>query len=251
VIKIMPCNTNRKAVAMIELIFSIVIIGIVMLSAPIMLTTATKSSVVTFQQESIAIVAAHANALMSYPWDEQNTESQSEYGILGTGTTTASLKRENNITAGMMRRQKGVPLALVVINASLPATFGAGETDPGTPSIETVKDDIDDFEGNISRLITADGATGVTNEGDYMDKNITISTHVRYYNDISSSPNFSGCQNVAPGCTYSNPTAIGGGISTNVKFISTSLTSINDDKNITMKMFMCNIGTAVPDKAIR
>ena len=250
-IKMIHLKTNRKAVAMIELIFSIVVIGIVMLSAPIMLTTATKSSIVTFQQESIAIVAAHANAIMSYPWDEQNTESQSEYGILGTHTITASLKRENNITAGMTRRQKGVPLALVDINASLSGNFGTGkDLDPGTTNRETVKDDIDDFDGNTSRLITADGATGVTNEGDYMDKNITISTNIQYYTDASSSANFSTCKNPGFGCAYSNP-GIAAVATTNVKFITTNLTSGNDDKNITMKMFMCNIGTAVPDKAIR
>ncbi len=251
-IKMIHLKTNRKAVAMIELIFAIVIMGIVMLSAPLMLSTATKSSIVTFQQESIAIVAAHANAIMSYPWDEQNTESQSEYGILGTGTTTESLKRESNITAGMMRRQKGVPLALVDINASLLSSFGTGkDLDPGTANTETVRDDIDDFEGNTSRLITADGATGITNEGDYMDKSITISTTVQYYTDISSSPDFSTCQDTGAVCAYSNPTLVTAN-TTNVKFITTELNSSNvADKKIVMKMFMCNIGTAVPDKDIK
>jgi len=216
-----------------------------------MLTTATKSSVVSFQQESIAIVAAHANAMMSYAWDEQNTESQGNYGILSTHTTTNSLKRESNITAGMMRRQKGVPLAYVQIDASNSNDFGTEkDLDPGTASVEIIRDDIDDFDGNVSRLITADNVDAITNEGDYMDKNITIATTVQYYTDNSSSADFSSCQNAGDGCAYSNPAMVA--TTTNVKFITTRLTSENtDDKNITMKMFMCNIGTAIPLKAVK
>lgn len=221
-----------------------------MLSAPLMLTTATNSSLVTFQQESIAMIAAQSNAIMSYPWDEQNTESQSEYGILDTNSPTVILKRDNNITAGMMRRKKRVLGVVVEINASLPATFGTQkDIDPGTISLEATRDDIDDFDGNISRLVTADGAVAITDEGDYIDKSIIINTKVRYYSDASSSANFSTCKNAGAGCAYSNPVQLA--TTTNVKFITSELNSTNDSKNIVMKMFMCNIGTAVPDKAIK
>jgi len=246
------CTTNRKAVAMIELIFAIVVMGIVLLSAPLMLTTATKSSSVAFQQESIAMAAAHANAIMSYAWDEQNTESQSHYGILNTASPTVILKRDNNITVGMMRRQERLAGVLVEINASLPATFGTQkDIDPGTISVEAVRDDIDDFDGNISRLITADAAVAVTTEGDYMDKQIIMNTNVQYLTDSASSADFSTCQSAGNGCAYSNP-GIAGGTTTNVKSITTTLTSGNiNDKNIVLKMFMCNIGTAIPDKATK
>jgi len=45
---------HRKAIAMIELIFAIVVMGIVMLSAPMLVNKATQSSYVALQQESIA-----------------------------------------------------------------------------------------------------------------------------------------------------------------------------------------------------
>lgn len=248
--KVLYMQVNRRAVAMIELIFAIVVMGIVMLSAPLMLSTATKSSTVSFQQESIAIIAAHSNAIMTYPWDEQNSESKNEYGILATGTGTTSLKREDNLTAGMMRRQKKFAGALVEINASTAVSFGTGvDLDFNSTNVELTRDDVDDFDGNVTRLIIADSAVAITNEGDYLDKNISLSTNVQYYSDASSSLDFSTCQTTGAGCAYSNPGVAG--TTTNVKFITTNLTSGNDDKNITMKMFMCNIGTAIPDKAIK
>ncbi len=45
---------RRPAIAMIELIFAIVIIGIVLMSVPQLISTAAKSGYVTIQQEAIS-----------------------------------------------------------------------------------------------------------------------------------------------------------------------------------------------------
>ena len=229
---------HRKAIAMIELIFAIVIMGIVMLSAPMMLTTATKSSEVAFQQESIAVIASHANSLLTYAWDEGNTDSAfaSTLSILSTGSTTAQLDRNDTRSViPAARRYKSSILTLAS------ATLG-GETG------ETRKDDIDDFNGFSNSLhITNYGSGSTSDEDEYMDINLSIQTNVRYIADAASSVDFSTCTS-GSGCAFSNPfTATAPTTTTNIKTIQTTLTSSNvADKSIVLKSFICNIGSAGP-----
>ena len=60
----------RPAIAMIELIFAIVIMGIILMSAPMLISTATKSGYVAIQQEAINEAASQINMIMGYHWDE-------------------------------------------------------------------------------------------------------------------------------------------------------------------------------------
>jgi len=65
---------KRPAIAMIELIFAIVIMGIVMMSAPMIISTAAKSGYVTIQQEAINEAASQINMIMGYHWDESSSD---------------------------------------------------------------------------------------------------------------------------------------------------------------------------------
>jgi len=74
----------RPAIAMIELIFAIVIMGIVMMSAPMLVSTASKSGFVAIQQEGISEVASQLNMILSYAWDENNADPTLGQMILTT-----------------------------------------------------------------------------------------------------------------------------------------------------------------------
>ncbi|NKQ41562.1 MAG: type II secretion system protein, partial [Sulfurovum sp.] len=63
-------SKHRDAIAMIELIFSIVVMGIVMMSAPMLISTASKTTSVALQQEGIHEAASRVNMIMTYEWDE-------------------------------------------------------------------------------------------------------------------------------------------------------------------------------------
>jgi len=234
----------RKAIAMIELIFSIVIMGIVMLSAPMMLTTATKSTLVSFQQESIAIAAAHANTLMTYAWDEKNTESYAG-GALQSRILTVSAAGgdpELNVRVGT-RRIMDANLS------SLSSTFGIADGNGTIAGLftEVRKDDIDDFNGTSPSLSIANttSTTAKSYQDDYMDINITLNTDISYLDDDI---NYNACGTTGNGCTFNRP--FNGGdqvLSSNIKRIQVTLTSSNvSDKNILLKSFMCNIGAANP-----
>ena len=225
----------RPGIAMIELIFAIVIMGIAFLSAPMLIATASNSSQVTFQQEAIAMIASHTNALMSYAWDEKDMVSN--HTILRTFSTNIALRNRIN---GLVSKGR-IWDRLLAVGASNPGNFGVPD------GSETVEDDVDDFHNQDTQLSTIDAASTVI-DGDYLDKTASINTKVQYASDSSSSADFSTCQNSGNGCAYSNPT-VGVGNSTNVKFITTTLTSSNvQDRNIRLRAFMCNIGSVVPQK---
>jgi hypothetical protein len=145
----------------------------------------------------------------------------------------------------------------VGIAASAPGTFGyQNDNEPIGNEQELIVDDVDDFDGRAIVLTVANNTgTQSSDRGDYIDQNITIATAVAYANDTGSSSDFSSCTHTGAGCAYSNPSTAGGTGTTNVKFITTTLTTSADtqvdaidNKRIVLKAFMCNIGTAEPKK---
>lgn len=241
-------TTQRKAIAMIELIFAIVVMGIVMLSAPLMLSTATQSSNVAFQQESIAIVASHANTLMTYAWDEKNTNSYKiEYGDLKEKVLAVSASGDTELTPslGNVSRQHDTN------SSSAQTTFGIPDANVTLPilSAELNEDDIDDFHGQNTSLTIANDTTtsAVSYEDNYMDIQINLVTDISYWDDTAI---YIDCGSTA-GCDFSR--VYDGtedvGSSTNIKRITVTLTSSNvDDKTIILRSFMANIGGAKPEQ---
>ncbi len=222
-------KTLRPAIAMIELIFAIVIMGIVMMTAPMLISTAAKSGYVATQQEGIHEAASRISMIMGYYWDDQNTVSSSaENVIMTTGSTVLDLN-------GALRRI-GTPQeskrAFVgdmgnTYAATAPASLGSDSTD---------QDDMDDFDGTVN-LIDLDPSAA-----DYIEKgtDINIATSVEY---ISDSPS-AGAYNSA---TLSfNPNFTATGSSTHIKRITATLTSISGvdelKKTIILHAFSCNIG---------
>jgi hypothetical protein len=226
-------DTHRDAIAMIELIFAIMIMGIVLMSAPSIIFSSTKSNITAFQQESIAIVAAHTNALMSYVWDESNTRNVNSGYILTVTTSDTELNQTNRgaITSNIDRVRK---FSAGVLSAS---TIGSDAGD-------MTSDDVDDING--ARSITLNlyvGAAQASNIGEYLDQNITITTTVAYVTDAAGYSNHTSF-------TYNTPSA-NSATTTNIKHIQATLTSASPDaerenKQITLHAFMCNIGAVKP-----
>jgi len=238
-------NTQRKAIAMIELIFAIVIMGIVMLSAPLMLTTATQSSLVAFQQESIAIAASHANTLMTYAWDEKNTKSYLGGALDSRILTVVAGDPELNARIGGIRRVKDANLS------ALSSTFGQADGNNTIAGLftEVRNDDVDDFHGASPSLSipNATSTNAKSYQDDYMDINVTLQTDISYLDDDI---NYNSCGTTGNGCAFNRPFNAGDQVqSSNIKRINVTLTSSNvAGKKILLKSFMCNIGAANPIK---
>jgi len=236
-------KTLRPAIAMIELIFAIVIMGIVMMSAPMLISTAAKSGYVAIQQEAINEAASQVNMIMGYHWDENSTDERFLDPILKVLSTSADpeLDELNTTTSPSTGRRAGTPKESYRAFIRSDGMRPIATTIPATGN--SAKKNIGDFNGATS-LIDVDPAGSVDNVEDATT--IRIDTKVRYITDIStySSPasgtiTFSPDFDPTSGTTASNT-------STNIKRITVTLTSVGApeelDKEIILHAFSCNIG---------
>jgi len=217
----------RPGVAMIELIFALVIMAIVLMSAPQLISTASKSGAFVLQQEALNEAVSRVSMVLTYPWDENDTMDTCIPPVLNVSANgDAELALSANV------RRIGVP------TGSASHTFHClGNTFAATPQAalgpEGDKDDIDDFTGNVSLTLVADLATGK----DYLEDNVNINTAVNYVRDAAT------YNSAAISYNFNNAAAAG---STNIKAITVTLTSTLADaeyaKNIVLKAFSCNLG---------
>jgi len=222
----------RPAIVMIELIFAIVIIAIVLLSAPQLIATATKSGYVAIQQEAINEAATQVNMILGYSWDANNTNETFLPPVLrvthGDGDLNESL---------LTGRRSGTP------SHSYRSFYRSDGLDFNASAIGDeggTLDDMDDFNGNIG-LISIESSSA-----DYIETDtVKIATVVHYGTDACT------------GGTYKNPgidheivyTPTFSSVATpssNIKYISVRLTSNSSldelDKNISFNAFSSNIG---------
>jgi len=217
----------RPAIAMIELIFALVIMGIALMSAPMLISVATKSTVVALQQESLNEAASRVSMIMTYPWDQNDINDSCIPPVL----TVTGGDTELNMIPSTSRRI-GVPLK------TNSRTFKCGDKIlPATLAVDG-KDDIDDFVGTETLSSPGGGSGGV----DYIEQDtVNIATTVSFKSD-STTYSANSIGNFYPG---TNPPA---GKTTNIKMITVTLTSSNTaadelkDKKIIYRAFSCNIG---------
>jgi type II secretory pathway pseudopilin PulG len=220
---------KKRAIAMIELIFALVIMGIVLMSAPMLIHQSIKSSNVALQQEAIAAASSQTAIILSMHWDEKNTQAGHSF-ILDANSTSFKFT-----PAGLM---DGIdPLENMRsfdINNSKHPTIS---TNFGTDANETTYidfDDVDDYHNSDFGLMLFNDESTTAKVGEYVDTNISIKTTVRYTQESNVSKN------------------IITGFFSNIKFIKVNLTSNQTDipeleKDITFKAFSCNIGTYAID----
>lgn len=233
----------RQAIAMIELIFAIVVMGIVMLSAPMLISTASKSGYVAIQQEGINEAASQLNMILGYQWDENNTNEAfdpvilsaagdtglDEVGTTGVRAGTPLESFRKFVASGVSSR--GVAIAV--------ASLGADTGD---------QDDMDDFDATVVNLNPEE----LGGDADYIEKgtDINISRSVAY---MSDAPNAGEAYIDGGGSTTSTsalsflPSFTDAANTTNIKRIQVTLTSASGvdelEKTITLHAFSCNIGS--------
>ena len=215
---------KRKAIAMIELIFAIVVIGIVLLSVPNLLSMSAQSGYTALQQEAIATASSQINMLFTKHWDDNNTEGN--VIILQVSNGHNSLNARNGRVL-RLNIASGLPLSATAIGQE----------------VGDALDDIDDYNGATSLL--RDYRNTSTSEGDNIDTDITIATNINYISDAADND-----YNTSQTIQYDLNTT-GVGPTTNIKAINITLTTTNIatelDKLITLNAFTCNIGGYTPD----
>ncbi len=226
----------KKAIALIELIFAIIIIAITLLSVPNLLSISKKSATSAITQENISNGASLVSEIMSLYWDENDTTPNSPILYVKSGDSELNESKDTN--GNLLGRRVGS-------NNETPRIYESDKNGNrleassvlGMENNDTVEDDIDDFNGKNLTLINHIGETTTADIGDFKDTTVSLDISVDYISDINNYNN----QNIF----FNNPFNIINNDSTNIKAITLTLTSINNrNKKIILKAFSCNIGAS-------
>jgi len=230
---------SRRGIAMLELVFAIVIMGIVLMSAPMLVSQASKASLMGTQQEAIAALSTNMGMILTRHWDANDTNESLSSPILQTDSTTTLLNEQVLL---------GVPTGIragMVLGGSRSFLSSLGGRLRATPPANFVDgnfDDIDDYDGKVDKLVNE--VTTSIEEGDYVDKNMRFTTTVSY---ISDAPTSGGYDTAT--VTLNNPfgNTIAPPNTSHIKMVtinaSTNNVATELQKNITLRAFSCNIGS--------
>ena len=131
----------KKGASLIELVISIVVMGITLMSLPLVLAQIQKGDEYAIQQEVINAVKAKVGSVLTHYWDGKTFDANSSLSyILDTGGDS-ELKRKNSSSLYRMgsnsRRFFDLNLSDPLNSTTPPSGAGGMHTQAGTSSFET------------------------------------------------------------------------------------------------------------------
>jgi len=164
----------RKASSMIELVIAIVVMGIAVMTLPLMLERTQANNAFAMQQEAILAAKTQIGDMITYPWDENSLKNNV---IAVLDTQSGSYQREVNTTrrVGHIKQNKRRKFFTDEINASV----------IGSATNNII--DIADFDTTNVSLITHAGEDAGALDYRF---NFNMTTSVRYINDTINPANF-------------------------------------------------------------
>ncbi|HEY9191178.1 MAG TPA: type II secretion system protein [Sulfurovum sp.] len=218
----------RPAIAMLELIFAIVIMGIILMSAPQLVSTAAKSGFVAIQQEAINEAASQVNMIMGYHWDENDADERYIDPILVVNGDAELAEVDPT------GRRLGTPVESYRTFIRSDGDQNISASAIGDDADDTEEDDIDDFADSSTNLALTPEGTSVA---EYVETNITIARDVIYSDDTADYDQST--------ITF-DPSFADAGDTSNIKSITVTVTSNSGaeelEKEIILRGFSCNIG---------
>lgn len=211
---------------MIELVFAIVIIGVAVMSLPLILTQVQNSNSFSLRQEVILSIKTKLSYVLAYQWDQNTYDATADIERVlnipasvdtATDFNTSTIRRKGHVLADGRRRLWDT----LTIFPTTKVNFGT----VGTPS------DIDDFDGKDENKTIA--------ALDDFIYNLTLTTTVDYIKDTLPVGN----NYVNNGITFIfDPQNNITNNSTNIKMIRVTATATGLDNPISMFAFSSNIG---------
>ncbi len=241
---------KKRGIAMIELIFALVIIGIALMSAPLLIHQSIRSGNVAIQQEAIAAASSQVAIILSMHWDENNnTNLAGSSPILDVNRTPFDFNK-TVVPRGLLNIVgRNIEEGGELKTATPFVSFGmdSGEVD------YTDFDDVDDYDNSTFGVIVFNSEETTADVGDYIDIDINMSTQINYTEDRPRGDVLTGSNiiiNPIGAVSRISRNSPAGNPITNIKFIHVNLISDSGvaelDKNITLEAFSCNIGTTLP-----
>ncbi len=221
---------------MIELIFALVIMGIVFVSLPLILIRNAESLEDNLIQESIFLTSSKITQIMGLQWDNNSSES-------GVGTLAASDVVDVAVGAAALNRnfsdfrvghfQQDKHRRMTPVGNPRSATAVGGDADD-----VGVFDDVDDFHGQTNAALVQSTSTLTSGAG--YKKAYRTDINVSYVNDGAGGTFFNG--NAVQNFAFT--TAPAGG-TTNLKMIEVSVeqnNSVGWETTLLLRAYVANIG---------
>ena len=207
----------KRGMSLIELILSIVIMGMVVMTLPLLLLQTQSNVAFSLQQEAILAAKQTLGSILTYQWDMRSYDANASYAyVLDVANGDSELDRN------------GTNQRVGHINAEGRRKFFLNATQ--ATAIANGNDDINNFNARTRAL------TVVENDARNLDylMNLSLTSSVTYVNDAA---NYNGST-----INFTFDPTIAGGI-TNIKTIAVNVR--NNDSNesiITLRAFAYNIG---------
>ncbi len=223
----------RKAVSMIELVVSVVVMGIVVTSVPAILTQLNDNQELMLKQEAIMAAKTRVSRVLSLDWDGNSYNSGAGYTMI-LSPTGASNKWLNDRNGTLRRVSAATLIPPVVSEATDDSNFSSKDTTPF--------DDVDDYhDTNItlaqSGIVTGDAAGDAGSLDFVYRNNINIITTVAYSVNTENPINYNARTITV---NFSNTDAAAG-TQTHMKHIRNTITGLGDT-NVVLHSFASNIG---------
>ena len=167
----------RKAASMLELVIAIVVMGIAVMTLPILLLKTQNNNEYTLQQEIILAARTKMGDTLTYRWDEHSLINDKIFVLMTDGDSDlnisypGSIRRIGHVLASKRRKFSND------LNSSTPvANLGPDGGD---------LDDIDDFDGKTDTLEIGSQVTSL----DYHYTDFNLTTAVVYISDDANYSN--------------------------------------------------------------
>lgn len=218
----------RKATSILELVIAIVVMGIAIMSLPLVLTQSQNANAVALQQEVILATKTKLGYILSYEWDANSYDANASVSrVLDTNSSITSANaafdanstthRTGHIIADNRRRLRD--------NMARPTI--AGSANWGNVALA----DIDDFNAK------SETTTVVAADMDYVF-NLELNSTVQYISDAPSSGTYNN-QDI----NFSFNAASAPANPTNIKMVTVrTRDTSNNNVNVVLRAFASNIG---------
>ena len=210
----------RKAASMLELIIAIVVMGIAVMTLPVLLLKTQSNNEYALQQEVILAARTKMGDTLTYRWDENSLINDKIFVLMTDGdsdlniSAPGSIRRIGHVTGSKRRKFSND------INSSTPvANLGPDGGD---------LDDIDDFNGKVNNLEIGSQVTTL----DYHFTDFNLTTTVVY---VSDDANYS-AQNL--NFTFDTNAST---TTTSLKMLTLKVKGPNNTP-FTIRSYSCNIG---------
>lgn len=214
----------KKGFTFVELIVAIVVIGIALMSVPLLLSQSSRSDEFSINQEAILAATTKMGDILTYPWNDTNSSGILHVFDVTHGDNNLSRYPDNNSTRRIGHFKEKYRRKFYDQITEANSTLGHDKGDEF--------DDIDDFNGQSTSVSAANGANG-----DYIqDLNLSVSIFYIRNDDVNylQSPTLNlGELNISS----HTPT-------TNIKMVEVNVSDTHTgDLITTLKAFSCNIGS--------